>query len=124
MHIHALIYPQTLPSEQAEYLVGSGGLLLLLLKPALLDRSGLTSSSLALNFDLLALVGGEFTGKVGLLGRRGSLGESKLLDVGVGVTGLDGGGLVSLEFSEVQILDGVGWRGMTISDWTIGAKAS
>lgn len=70
--------------------------LLLLLEPALLNGGGLTGGGLALNLDLLAFVGGQLTGKVGLLGRSGSLGKGELLDVGVGVTGLDGSGLVSL----------------------------
>lgn len=99
-------------------------LLLLLLKPALLNGCGLTSGGLALDLDLLALVGGELTGKVGLLRRRGSLGQSELLDVGFSVTGLDGSGLVGFEFTEVQVLDGVGWRGMNVSDWTAGQSAS
>lgn len=111
--------------KQRGYLVGSGSFFLLLpFEPALLNRSGLASGSLALNFDLLALVGGELTGKVGLLGRRGGLWESELLDVGFGVTGLDGGGLIGLEFTEVQVLDGVGWRGMAVSTWMIGANVS
>lgn len=105
-------------------LVGGRSLLFLLLKPALLDGSGLASGGLALNLDLLALVGGELTGKVGLLGRRGSLGQSELLDVGFGVTGLDGGGPVGLEFTEVQVLDGVGWRGMRVSSRTSRRSAS
>lgn len=103
--------------------MGGGGLFLLLFEPALLNGGGLTSSGLALDLDLLALVGGELTGEVGLLGGRGSLGESELLDVGLGVAGLDGGRLVGLELTEVQVLDGVGWTGMLVSGWMIGESA-
>lgn len=88
--------------------MGGGSLFLLLFEPALLNGGGLTSGGLALDLDLLALVGGELTGKVGLFGGRGSLGKSELLDVGLGVAGLDRGGLVGLKFTEVQVLDGVG----------------
>lgn len=91
--------------------MGSSGSLFLLLKPGLLDGGGLASGGLALNLDLLALIGGELTGEVGLLGGSGSLGESELLNVGVGVTGLDGSGLVGLQLAEVKILDGVGCEG-------------
>jgi hypothetical protein len=90
--------------------VGSGGLLFLLDEPALLDGGGLTGGGLALNLNNGLLVGGELTGKVGLLGGSGGLGESKLLDVGIGVAGLDGGGLVGLELTDVQVLDRVGWK--------------
>ena len=89
--------------------MGGSGLLLVLLEPVLLDGSGLTSGGLALNLNLLALVGGELTGEVSLLGGRRGLGKSELLDVLIGVTGLDGGGLVGLELTNVQVLDGVGW---------------
>lgn len=92
--------------------MGGSSLLLVLLEPVLLDGGGLTGGGLALNLDLLALVGGELTGKVGLLGRSRGLGKSELLDVLLGVTGLDGGGLVGLELAEVEVLDGVGWKGM------------
>lgn len=88
--------------------MSSGSLLLFLLEPALLSGSGLASSSLALDLDLLALVGGELTGKVGLLGGSRSLGKGELVNVGVGVAGLDGSGLVGLELTEVQVLNGVG----------------
>lgn len=88
--------------------MGGSGLLLVLLEPVLLDGGGLTSDGLALDLNLLALVGGELTGEVSLLGRRRGLGESELLDVLVGVTGLDGGGLVGLELLKVEVLDGVG----------------
>lgn len=91
--------------------MGSRSLLLLLLEPALLNGGGLAGGGLTLDLDLLALVGGQLAGKVGLLGGLGGLGNSKLVDVGVGVTGLDGSGLVGLEFAKVQLLNGVGWNG-------------
>jgi hypothetical protein len=95
--------------------VGGGGLLLVLLEPVLLDGSGLASGGLALDLNLLALVGGELTSEVGLLGGGRGLGESELLDVLVGVTGLDGGGLVGLELLEVEVLDRIGWKGMLVT---------
>lgn len=116
MHRRPLIFPQTLPKEKKEHLVGGGSLLLVLLEPALLNGGGLTGGGLTLNLDLLALIGGQLASQIGLLGRRGSLGKSELLDVGFGVTGLDGDGLVGLEFTEVQVLDGVGWRGASVRD--------
>lgn len=85
-----------------------GGSLLVLLEPALLNRGGLASGGLTLNLDLLALVGGKFAGKVGLLGGLGGSGGGELLDVLIGVTGLDGSRLESLELAEVKVLDGVG----------------
>ena len=88
------------------------GCLLFLLEPALLDGGGLAGGGLALDLDLLALVGGQFAGKVGLLRRLGRRGSGELLDVLVGVTSLDGGGLVGLELAEVQVLDGVGCGGL------------
>lgn len=108
MHSRPPIFPQTLPNDRKGNLVGSSSLLFLLDEPALLDGSGLTSGGLALNLNHGLLVGGELTGKVGLFGGSGSLGESKLLDVGIGVASLDGGGLVGLELVDVQVLDGVG----------------
>jgi hypothetical protein len=89
--------------------VGGGNLLLILLEPALLNGGGFASGGLALDLDLLALVGGKFAGKVGLLGRLGDSGGGELLDVLFSVTGLDGGRLESLELAEVKVLDGVGW---------------
>lgn len=89
-------------------LVSSGRSLFLLLdQPALLSRSGLTGGRLALDLDFLALVGTQLVGEVGLLGRLGSLRDGELLDVGFGVTGLGGGRLVSLDLTEVELLDGV-----------------
>jgi hypothetical protein len=98
--------------------VGRGSLLFLL-EPALLDGGGLASGGLALDLDLLALVGGQFAGEVSLLRRLGGLGGGELLDVLLGVTGLDGGGLVGLELAEVQVLDGVGCSEMRVSDCVI-----
>jgi hypothetical protein len=94
------------------HLVGGGSLLLVLLEPVLLDGGGLTSGGLAFDLNLLALVGGQLAGKVGLLGGGGGLGESELLDVLLGVAGLEGGRLVCLELAEVKVLDGVGLKGM------------
>lgn len=93
-----------------------GLLLRFLLEPALLNGSGLTSGGLALNLDLLALVGLQLIGEVGLLGGLGSGGRSELLDVSVGVTGLDGGGLVGTEFAEVELLDRVGCKTLETVD--------
>lgn len=87
-----------------------GGSLLILLEPALLDGGGLASGGLTLDLDLLALVGGKFAGKVGLLRGLGGSGGGELVDVLIGVTGLDGSGLESLELAEVKVLDGVGWK--------------
>lgn len=85
-----------------------GGSLLFLLEPALLSGSDLTGGGLTLNLDLLGLVGREFAGEVGLLGGLGGLGSDELVDVLIGVVGLEGGGLVGLELAEVKVLDGVG----------------
>lgn len=89
--------------------MGSRSLLLFLLnEPVLLSRGGLTAGGLALNLNVLALVGLQLIGEIGLLGGLGRLGDGELLDVSLGVTGLDGGGLVSLELAEVEVLDGIG----------------
>lgn len=96
-------------------LVGGVALLLLLglLKPVLLHgrRAGLTR--LALNLGHLALVGLELASNVGLLGRSGSLGQGELLNVALGVGGLDGGRLVGLQLLEVHVLDEVGCCGVS-----------
>lgn len=89
---------------------------LFLLKPALLNRGGLTSGSLALNLDGLALVGLQTAGKIGLLGGLGRLGGDELLDVGLSVTGLDGLGLVGAELLEVQVLNRVGYMTLVTID--------
>lgn len=86
-----------------------GGSLLILLEPALLSGSSLTSGGLALNLNFLGLVGLQFIGKVGLLGGLGGSGNAELLDVSFGVTGLDGSGLESTEFTKVEVLNGVGY---------------
>ena len=101
-------------------LVGSGSLLLLLLKPALLNGGSLTSDGLALNLDLLALVGLQIIGEVGLLGGLGGSRGSELLDVSVGVTGLDGAGLVGTEFAEVELLNRVGCKRLELVDASHG----
>ena len=88
--------------------MGGSRLFLLLLEPALLGGGGLAGNSLALDLDLLGLVGRQLTGEVGLLGGGGSLGEVESVDVALGVAGLDGGGLVGLELTEVEVLDLVG----------------
>lgn len=91
-------------------LVGSRSLLLFLDEPALLNGGGLAAGSLALDFHFLGLVGLQLIGEVGLLGRLGGGGDGELLDVSIGITGLDGGGLVGAEFAEVELLNGVGCR--------------
>lgn len=88
--------------------MGSLGLLLLL-EPALLNRGGLTGGSLALDLNLLALIGLQTVGKVGLFGGLGRLRGAELLDMGLSITGLDGLGLVGAELAEVQLLNRVGW---------------
>lgn len=88
--------------------MGGSSLFLILLEPALLGGGGLAGGSLALDLDLLGLVGRQLAGEVSLLGRSGSLGEVENVDVALGVAGLDGGGLVGLELTEVEVLDLVG----------------
>lgn len=90
-------------------LVGGGSWLFLLLEPALLDGGGLTSGGLTLHLDLLGFVVLQLVGNAGLLRRWWRLGSRELLDVGFRVTGLDGGGLVGAELTQVEVLDGVGW---------------
>lgn len=94
--------------------MSGGGFVILLLEPVLLDGSGLTGSSLALDLNFLALVGLQIVRKVGLLGGLGRLGSGELLDVGFGVTGLEGLGLVGAELAEVQVLNGIGWMILAI----------
>ena len=94
-----------------------GGSLLLLLEPALLGGGCLAGGSLALNVNLLGLVGRQLTGEVGLLGGSGGLGKVEDVDVALGVAGLDGSRLVGLELTEVEVLDLVGYsRDMRVSD--------
>jgi hypothetical protein len=71
-------------------------------------NGGSTGLGLTLNLDLLGLVCAELAGNVGLLGGSRGLGKSKLLDLAFGVGGLDGWGLVGLEFAEVEVLDEIG----------------
>lgn len=89
--------------------------LLLLLEPVpgrSLLLAGAGGSRLgALDLDRHVLVLLERGREVGLLGGGGGLGGREDLDVGVGVAGLDGGGLVGLELLEVELLDEVGCSG-------------
>jgi hypothetical protein len=78
-------------------------------------NGGSTGLGLTLNLDLLGLVCAELAGNVGLLGGSRGLGKSKLLDLAFGVGGLDGWGLVGLEFAEVEVLDEIGC-GRTINE--------
>jgi hypothetical protein len=71
-------------------------------------NGGSTGLGLALNLDLLGLVCAELAGNVGLLGGSRGLGKGELLDLAFGVGGLDGRGLVSLEFAKVEVLDEIG----------------
>jgi hypothetical protein len=71
-------------------------------------NGGSTGLGLTLNLDLLGLVCAELASNVGLLGGSRGLGKGELLDLAFGVGGLDGGGLVSLEFAEVEVLDEIG----------------
>lgn len=89
--------------------MGSRALVFLHLEPVLLNGGVLAGSSLALDLNPLGLVGLQFVRKVGLLGRLGRLRSRELVDVGLGVTGLDGLRLVGTELAEVQVLDGVRW---------------
>lgn len=88
----------------------SGGSLLFLLKPALLNRSGLAGSGLALNLNFLGLVGVQFIGEAGFFGGLGGSRNAELLSVGLSITGLDGRRLVGTELTEVEFLDRVGCR--------------
>lgn len=90
--------------------MGSSLLLLrLLLEPILLDwcRARLRGSG-TLKLHLLRLVRLQVVCEVGLLGRWRGLGKRELLDLALGVGGLDLRDLVVLELAEVQILDEVG----------------
>ena len=97
--------------------MGSGSLLILL-EPALLSGSSLTSGGLALNFNLLGLIGLQFIGQVGLLGGLGGSGNAELLDVSFGITGFDGRRLESTEFTEVEVLNGIGCY--KVRFWLVG----
>ena len=78
------------------------------LEPVLLDRSGLSAGSLALDLDLLSLVSLQLRGNVALLGGRWGLGSVELRDVGIGIGRLSGGRLISTKLAEVQVLHRVG----------------
>lgn len=90
--------------------MSGGSLILFLLKPALLNGSGLAGSGLALNLNFLGLVGVQFIGEAGFFGGFGGSRNAELLSVGLSVTGLDGGRLVGTELTEVEFLDRVGCR--------------
>lgn len=83
-------------------------LLLILLKPTLLLGRLFTGNSLTLNFDGLGLVSLQIAGKAGLFGGWRRFGSGEFLDVGFGLAGFGGLGLVGAEFAEVEVLDGVG----------------
>lgn len=104
------------------------GLILVLLKPALLSRGGLASSGLALDLDLLGLVGAQLIGEVGFFGRLGGSRSAELLDVGISVTGLDGRRLVGTKLAKVEFLDRVGCRMLefvgTAADYSIAPKGT
>lgn len=80
----------------------------LLDKPVLLHGSRAVLR-LALNLRHLALVARQLLGKIGFFGACRGLRDGKLLDVAVGIGGLDGRGFICLQFLEVEILDEVGW---------------
>lgn len=106
--VHLIIHQPLMALVDTERnLVSGRSLVFLLNEPVLLNRRGLTAGGLTLNLNLLALVGLQLVGEVGLLRRLGSLGDSEFLDVSLGVTGLDGGRLVGLQLAEVELLDGV-----------------
>lgn len=83
-------------------------LLLILLKPTLFVGRLLARNSLTLNFNGLGLVSLQIAGKAGLFGGWRGFGSGEFLDVGFGLTGFGGLGLVGAEFAEVEVLDGVG----------------
>ena len=85
-----------------------GNALVLLLEPVLLGQHSVVLALGALNVDCLCLVCLELVRDVGLLGGSGGLGDSELLDVALGVGGLDGGRFVGFQLLEVQVLDDVG----------------
>lgn len=73
-----------------------------------LDGGSTGLSGLTLNLDLLGLVCAELAGNVGLLGGSRGLRKRELLDLTLGVRGLDGRRLVGLELAEVEVLDEIG----------------
>ena len=88
--------------------MGSSGLLLIFLEPALLGGGSLAGGGLTLDLDLLGFVCGQLTGEVGLLGGGGSLGEVEGLNVALGIAGLHGSRLVGLKLTQVEFLNLVG----------------
>ncbi len=82
-------------------------LLRLLLKPI---NFLLNSTSLGLTFNIhsLRLVGLQLVRDVRFLGRLGWGRCVELLDMAFGISGLDGGDFVGLEFADVEVLDDVG----------------
>jgi hypothetical protein len=89
---------------------GCGNRLVLLNEPVFLGRQDVAvlCGALSANIGLLGLVGVELVRNVGLLGRLGSGGDGELLDVALGVVGLDLGDLVVLELAEVEVLHQIG----------------
>ncbi len=96
--------------------MSGGSLFLFLLKPALLNRSGLAGSGLAFNFNFLGLVGVQLIGEAGFFGGLGGSRNAELLSVGLSVTGLDRRRLVGTELTEVEFLDRVGCRKLEFVD--------
>lgn len=88
---------------------GGGNRLVLLNEPVLLGQDlAILCGSLSANVGLLGLVGLELVRNVGLLGGLGGGGDGELLDVALGVVGLDLGDLVVLELAEVEVLHQIG----------------
>lgn len=85
-------------------------LLRLFLKPIHFLLNGCTSLSLSFNLNSLGLVCLQLVRDVGLFGRLGSLWWGELLDMCIGIAGLDGGGFVGFQFLEVQVLDEIRWK--------------
>lgn len=91
--------------------------ILLLNQPVLNDGGGGAggNSLLALDLDGHGLVLLQAAGEIGLLGGLGGLGDREGLDLTDGIRVLDGGGLVSLELLQVQLLDKVGCERLLVS---------
>lgn len=85
-----------------------GSLLLLLLEPVLFRQRGAILRHGTLNVDRLCLVRLQLACNVRLLGGRRGCRDGELLDMALGVGGLDLRGLVGLELAEVQVLHQVG----------------
>jgi hypothetical protein len=98
-------------------LLQAGLLLRILLKPVLLNRRGTALRRRStLNLDNLGVVRLQVVGNVALFRRRRGLGNGELVDVALGIGGLDLRGLVGLQLAEVQVLDKIGW----IVNWVSG----